>query len=61
MKNLIWQVNHCSYHNYTLVLLISFNIVYYLDKQLEMYIPLDRLYYYNNNKLKVSWKKGIIW
>ena len=60
MKNLICHVNHCSYHNYTLVLLISFDIVYYLDKQLEMFIEFYHLYYNNNNKLRVSWKIGII-
>ena len=54
------QLHACISHKFQPQLtkkLIIF--IYYLDKQLKIYIPLDQLYNINN-KLRVSWKKGVI-
>ena len=54
------QLHACTSHKFQPQLtkkLIIF--IFYLDKQLKIYIPLHQLYNINN-KLRVSWKKGII-
>ena len=54
------QLHVCTSHKFQPQLtkkLIIF--IYYLDTQLKIYIPLDQLYNINN-KIRVSWKKGVI-